>query len=144
MKIRPCAVIIVADKLLTLKYNYNGNLLYALPGGNLEFGEKLEDALQRELHEEIGLEIKVGALLHIAEVHQTDKDTLHCIFLSEIASGEAELNPLETSALEIVWIPIREIMDKNLYPNVKFPLHQRFVENQEIEVFLGEINQLWF
>ena len=40
MKTRPSAIILADNKLLTLKYNYHGNLLYAIPGGNLEFGEK--------------------------------------------------------------------------------------------------------
>lgn len=144
MKTRPSAIIMADNKILTLKYNYNGNLLYALPGGNLEFGEKLEVALKRELEEEIGLEIEVQDLLFLAEVHQPNKDTLHCVFNAKIVSGKPELNPQETTALEICWIPIENLEENNLYPNIKIQIKEHFVEDKDHQVFLGEISQPWF
>lgn len=144
MKTRPSAIIIADNKLLTLKYNYSGNLLYAIPGGNLEFGEKLEVALKRELEEEIGLEIEVQDLLFLAEVHQPNKDTLHCVFNAKIVSGKPVLNPKETTALQICWLPIENIEEYNLYPNIKTQLKEYFVEGKDHHVFLGEISQPWF
>jgi 8-oxo-dGTP diphosphatase len=41
---------------------------WSLPGGKLEFGEKIEKALQREIHEECGLDVHVGVLIEIVEV----------------------------------------------------------------------------
>ncbi len=139
MKTRPCAVIIIDNKLLTLKYIYNETPIFAIPGGNLEFGEKLEEALKRELEEEIGLEIEVQNLLFLAEVHQQDKDTLHCVFNAQIVSGIPKLNPNETTALEICWIPLESIEDYNLYPNIKIQIKEHFLEGKDHEVFLGEI-----
>lgn len=144
MKIRPCAIIITENKLLTLKYIYNGTPLYAIPGGNLEFGEKLEVALARELLEEIGLKIEVKDLLFVAEVHQPNKDTLHCVFNSNAISGEPKINPKETSAIEISWLPISEIQQVNLYPNIKNELFEKFAEGKDHGVFLGEITQPWY
>jgi 8-oxo-dGTP diphosphatase len=144
MKTRPCAAIIVDNQLLTLKYIYSETEIYAIPGGNLEFGETLEEALIRELNEEIGVEIKIQKLLFLAEVHQPKKDTLHCVFLSELKSGIPILNPTETSALEIVWLAIDSINNYNLYPNIKNELREFVLENKDHNVFLGEISQPWF
>lgn len=144
MKTRPCAVIIIDNKLLTLKYIYSETTIYAIPGGNLEFGEKLEEALIRELQEEIGLEIEVQNLLFLAEVHQPNKDTLHCVFNSKIVSGTPLLNPSETSALEICWLPIEHIENYNLYPNIKTQIKEHFIDGKDHNVFLGEIDQPWF
>jgi 8-oxo-dGTP diphosphatase len=42
--------------------------LWSIPGGRVEFGEYLADALVREVKEETDLDIEVGDLIGIAEV----------------------------------------------------------------------------
>ena len=41
--------------------------LWEFPGGAVEFGERLADALRREIREEYGIEIAVGELLDVAD-----------------------------------------------------------------------------
>src|SRR4030042_6205967 len=41
--------------------------LWEFPGGAVEFGEKLTDALKREMCEEYGIEIDVGELLDVVD-----------------------------------------------------------------------------
>lgn len=41
--------------------------LWEFPGGGVEFGEKLHDALRREIYEEYGIEIAVGELLDVVD-----------------------------------------------------------------------------
>ncbi len=41
--------------------------LWEFPGGSVEFGERLADALRREIREEYGMEIEVGPLLDVVD-----------------------------------------------------------------------------
>jgi mutator protein MutT len=41
--------------------------VWSLPGGALELGEKLEDGVRREIHEEVGLEVEVGPVVEVFE-----------------------------------------------------------------------------
>ncbi len=63
--------------------------LWEFPGGSVEFGEKLADALKREIQEEFGVPIEVGALLDISD-HILPDESQHWVsptFLCRIISG---------------------------------------------------------
>lgn len=120
MRVRPAALIIQNDSLLTMRYRYGDTDVYMLPGGNPDPGENLKEALQRELHEELGVEAQVGEMLLCGEVINWGgkEDTLHCVFEVLGLSGQPQLNPDQTTAGAIAWVPVSELEDKVLYPQV--------------------------
>lgn len=120
MRIRPSALIIKEQQLLTLKYTYPGGVIYALPGGNLEFGENLKDALERELQEELGIKATISDLHTIAEVLFEGKNTIHIVFHCSGFKGDLALNPSETTAQAYEWLPVEELEKYTLYPNIGF------------------------
>ena len=142
MHIRPSIIIFENERLLTLKYNYGGTEVFALPGGNLEFGERMEEALKRELVEELGIEVDVADLKYIAEVHQEKKDTLHMVFLGKILKGVPIINPIETSAEAVAWVSIQDLDSIALYPNIVQDLKK--IDSVSSTQFLGEIQQPWY
>jgi 8-oxo-dGTP diphosphatase len=120
MNVRPSAIIIRDNSILTLCYCYGQTEVYGLPGGNPDPGESLSEALFRELEEEIQIEVNIGEMICCGEViwPQVKKETLHMVFEATISSGEPKLNPEHTTALRIVWLPIDTLSDNLLYPNV--------------------------
>lgn len=120
LKIRVGALIVRDDSLLFMRYSYPGGEVYCLPGGGLATGESLHDALARELLEELGLEqVELGDLLMVCEQQETPHlpSRLHLIFRA-FTSAQPTLNPMETSAAELVWLAPRALAGKALYPHV--------------------------
>ena len=67
--------------------------LWEFPGGSVEFGEKLADALKREMGEEYGIEIEVRHLLDVVD-HILPEEGQHWVspsYLCAIVSGEPQI-----------------------------------------------------
>lgn len=116
------AAVIVKDRALALIERRVGKEVYYLfPGGSVEGGEVNEDALVREVREELGLAVVIRGLL--AEV--VYKGKLQRYYLADVVGGEfgtgygAELstdeNP-ESGSYQPVWLPVDELFDRPVHP----------------------------
>lgn len=62
-KFRVCGILEHDGKYLAVKMNNNN--FFCLPGGHVELGEDTETAVQREMREELGYEVKIKKLVSI-------------------------------------------------------------------------------
>ena len=89
-----------------------------VPGGALELGETLEEALKREVKEETSLDISNPKLFDVkAGVHMVypNKDEVYYTdVVYEINEYEGELKP-DAESKELVWVPIDKLPD-NIMP----------------------------
>jgi 8-oxo-dGTP pyrophosphatase MutT (NUDIX family) len=145
MKVRPSVALIEGDKILLMRYRYGDADVFNLPGGNTDPGETLVQTLQRELVEELGIEIAVEELLLTGEVilSQQKTDVLHCVFRAKIIQGIPILNPIETSSLEVLWKNIDELDQLEMYPNVGSDLQTRLYTSDKLSAYVGKILQRW-
>ncbi|AKA72545.1 NUDIX domain-containing protein [Saccharolobus solfataricus] len=63
-----CLIVEENKVLLVQRKNPPNAGLWAIPGGKVEYGETLEEALKREMREETGLEVAVGNIISIVQV----------------------------------------------------------------------------
>lgn len=145
MKTRPAACIIERGHVLLMQYHYGSTDVFNLPGGNPDPGETLSNTLVRELYEELTIDVEIGTLLAIGEVSlpQQKTDVLHVIFEAHIIGGIPRLNPTETSALSVVWIPLAQLHTLAMYPHIGEAL-QDLILSQQQGKYLGRIPQQWY
>lgn len=91
---------------------------YVIPGGHLELGEKLEEALKREVKEETGLDVYDLKPLHIQEFifDKVFFKKRHFIFHNFAVKTNASEVKLNEEAQEYVWVIPGEALRLPLEP----------------------------
>lgn len=107
------AIIQKDSKILLVKQTRPGRYYWDLPGGKLEYGERLEETVKREVKEETGLEVSVGRLAGVWQFYSpTNKHQLICpTYYCETSSYEVDImhNVPEEFIQDFAWVAKSEI-----------------------------------
>ena len=145
MLIRPSGVVVRDQHVLVMCYQYGARERFNLPGGNLEAGEELAACLMREFAEELDLEITVGDLLFCAETVAVQRHVLHLVFYVATTAGIPCLNPAQTRAVRLQWVPVDSLATAPLYPGLAPDLAAWLMGNRPAgSGYLGRLQQEWF
>jgi len=112
------AIINEKNEILLFLRNVNPEKGYwSIPGGSVEYGETIEDAVIRELYEELGIQIEIVGLLGVAN-HIVGEDKSHWVspeFQVKIVSG-TPVNLESDKHIEMEWFSL-----ENLPENLAIP-----------------------
>jgi 8-oxo-dGTP diphosphatase len=111
---------------------------WSFPGGRVEWGETLADAVVREVWEETGVRIRtVEPLVTVEHIEGAGSTATHhwviVDFLCQAGEGEARA---ASDAEEVAWVPPDELEGYNLPPLVREVLSKGTVRRAELG--LGE------
>lgn len=133
-----------------LLHHAEGEEHWTLPGGRVEFGESSEGALQREMREELGLEVQLERLLWIVEnffsfgevhVHEV---AFYYKFQLPYRSGLEDtrrtyLREADGTRLTFQWFPIDGLEEVQFYPSFlrtglcSIPSHTAHVVHHDVD-----------
>ncbi|MBI2354170.1 MAG: NUDIX hydrolase [Deltaproteobacteria bacterium] len=125
------AVIVDGDErvLLTRRSIQPFQDMWVMPGGKIDLGEPIMEALKREVHEEVGLEIEVEGLIDVFEHLTPGEDNYHFVILyyrcrplfCDITHNEAEV-------AEVAWVPRRDLAGFPMADGARYILGRVFPE----------------
>lgn len=114
------------DILLVRRGNEPSKDMWGLPGGVVELGEGVEDAVVREVEEETGILIQPIKLLSVFDsIVRNDEGRVRyhyvlCEYLCEAVGGELHAS---SDVSDARWMPLEEISSLEMNPNTR-----RFIE----------------
>jgi ADP-ribose pyrophosphatase YjhB (NUDIX family) len=128
------------NEVLVSDERRSGYSFTKFPGGGLEFGEGIKDALIREFHEEMNLHVKIQELFYFNEHFQIsafhNKHQLISFYYFvkvddlSLIGNEKYLVPLEEDGEKQRWASI----DNELFSSLTFPI-DKLVAKKMIEDF---------
>jgi len=106
-----------AGKILLIK-SHKWRNKYVIPGGHIELGEKIEEALKREVKEETGLDIYDIKFICFQEFifDEAFWKKRHFIFLDFACKTDSTEVKLNSEGQEFVWVTLDEALKLDIEP----------------------------
>ena len=123
---RVSAVLLDGERILAM-HDERSPYFY-LPGGRVRMGERAEDAVLREVREELGIETRILRPLWLSQsfftedVARADYHELCLYFLLDVsgtdllARGDRFRGPERRHVHDFAWLPFQRLKDEYFYP----------------------------
>jgi len=101
-------IVVDGERVLLIQRGHAPNAgLWSIPGGRVEWGETLHDAVVREVREETGLEVEVGPLVELLE-RMDDEPTYHFVIIDFLAYAIGGTLQAGDDASDVRWVTAAE------------------------------------
>ncbi|MEO4052875.1 NUDIX domain-containing protein [Solibacillus sp. CAU 1738] len=139
IRVRASALIIQNNCVLLVEFNDEKGLHYNLPGGGVEEGETLIEAVKREAREEASVEVNVGNVAFLYEYAPQTVNSKYGTVHSLTTIFECTLKHAEEARLPLIpdenqtgvkWIHLDDLHEIILYPNLCEKI-RNYVENKQ-------------
>lgn len=125
------AVIIDSDdQVLLTKRNvppFEGE--WVMPGGKIDLGEPIIKALEREVMEEVGLQVEVEDIIDVFEHLTPGEDNYHFIILYYLCHPlYCDINHNASEVAEARWVPRAELSQYQMPDGTRYILGKLFPE----------------
>jgi ADP-ribose pyrophosphatase YjhB (NUDIX family) len=141
-RVRVAAIVLRSDEILLVRHEKAGKAYWLLPGGGVDFGESIGEALVREVREETGLEVRPGEVIWVSDSIPEDRHRhiVNLWFLAEEVGGTLRCVP-DHRVTTAEFVPVERLAEIEFYP----PLGPELLEQcrQRLPKRIPYLGNLW-
>jgi nucleoside triphosphatase len=133
------ALIFSPQGLLFLMRSHKWHNRYVVPGGHIELGERMEDALRREVKEETGLDVHHLEFVCFQEFIYDDSfwERRHFVFFDFACQAELTEATLNSEAQSYVWVTPAQALELPIDPYTERAIRECLRQRQCVDQGTG-------
>ncbi len=139
VRVRVAGIIVDDNRLLLISHKKGPDIYWLLPGGGVDFGESLEEALVREFKEELNITINVHRPAFICDsIDPTgERHIINIFFHCSYNRGDYSIGQ-EERLLGYEFFTRKEIEKIKIFPPVNNELIS-IMDGKECEIYIGKM-----
>ncbi len=140
VRVRVAAVIVEDRKILLIAHRKDGKVYWLLPGGGVDFGESLKEALTRELKEELDIAADINEIAFVCDSidPESKRHIINVCFTCCCKKGALSLGK-EKRLYDFGFFSTRELRSMVLFPPIKKELQRLLSGSSNKNIYLGKI-----
>ncbi|HOK01951.1 MAG TPA: NUDIX hydrolase [Spirochaetota bacterium] len=140
VRIRVAGILIRGNRLLLIAHKKNNEVYWLLPGGGVDYGESLHEALRREFEEELNVAIDVKDLVLVSDSIDPSgkRHVVNICFLCNYLGGDFVLGD-DKRLHDFKFFSTEELSDITIFP----PINNELVDIIKGKIHGRYIGKLW-
>ncbi len=120
-RIRVAAIVVRGNDILLAQHRKADESYWVLPGGGVDYGETIEEALVRELQEEANVTIRVDRLVIVNDSIPPDRHRhiVNLYFTATLIDGKVRVGTGDKRLVGMEFVPIARLPELVVYPDVR-------------------------
>ncbi|MBI5231348.1 MAG: NUDIX hydrolase [Coriobacteriales bacterium] len=140
-RVRVAALILHEGRVVLVRHRAGSRTYHLLPGGGVDFGETVQDALRREVLEETGLQTRLGRLLFVSDTIDPNgsRHLVNITFEADVIGGSITDDPQDPRVEAVDLVEPWRLPELDLRPPIADDLLHAIADTDVTATYLGSL-----